>query len=170
MSEKEKKEDENFTRFREDIENNKKTVLFVGAGVNRTQGQNLLWSDLLNYLLKHAMGKLNATIEERKIIAEALMEDGNKVETMEILKLKMNANQKISSEVKASIIKQLLGDANCRIFKMDAINLFVPNLDDTMRFNVRKEDGMIVFDVDTPTEISTMKDYWRDGINVASIS
>lgn len=59
---------------------------------------------------------------------------------------------------------------NCRIFKMDAINLFVPNLDDTMRFNVRKEDGMIVFDVDTPTEISTMKDYWRDGMNVAPIS
>lgn len=128
MSEKEKKEDENFTRFRKDIENNKKTVLFVGAGVNRTQGQNLLWSDLLNYLLKHAMGKLNATIEERKIIAEALMEDGNKVETMEILKLKMNANQKFSSEVKASIIKQLLG------------NFYIPLLQEFLYgWNVRSE-------------------------------
>ena len=167
LSEKEKKEDENFTRFREDIENNKKTVLFVGAGVNRTQGQNLLWSDLLNYLLKHAMGKLNATIEERKIIAEALME--GKEDKEDNLKLKMKACKMFPSEVKASIIKQLLGDANCRIFKTDPINLFVPKLDDTMRFNFRKEDGMIVFDVDTPTEISTMKDYWRKTVNAALI-
>lgn len=48
---------------------------------------------------------------------------------------------------------------NCRIFKMDAYNLFVPDYGNTMRFNVRTNDnGMIVFDVDTK-EISTMKDY-----------
>ena len=56
---------------------------------------------------------------------------------------------------------------NCRIFKMDAYNLFVPDYGNTMRFNVRTNDnGMVVFDVDTK-EISTMKDYWRDGMNVA---
>jgi hypothetical protein len=56
---------------------------------------------------------------------------------------------------------------NCRIFKMDAYNLFVPDYGNTMRFNVRTNDnGMVVFDVDTK-EISTIKDYWRDGMNVA---
>ena len=35
-----------------------------------------------------------------------------------------------------------------------------------MRFNVRRNDnGMVDFEVKT-TEISTMKDYWRDGMNV----
>ena len=59
---------------------------------------------------------------------------------------------------------------NCRIFKMDANNLFVQDLGDAMRFNVRTDrDGMVVFDVDTPTEISTMKDYWRNGVNVVSM-
>ena len=54
---------------------------------------------------------------------------------------------------------------NCRIFKMDAYDLFVPDYGNTMRFNVRTDNGMVVFDVET-TEISTMKDYWRDGMNV----
>ncbi|MBR3491744.1 MAG: hypothetical protein IKH44_05560 [Bacteroidales bacterium] len=55
---------------------------------------------------------------------------------------------------------------NCRIFRMDADNLFVKDLGDIMRFNVRTDrDGMVVFDVET-NEISTMKDYWRNGVNV----
>lgn len=54
---------------------------------------------------------------------------------------------------------------NCRIFKMDAYDLFDPDLGNAMRFNVRTDNGMVVFDVETK-EISTMKDYWRDGMNV----
>lgn len=60
---------------------------------------------------------------------------------------------------------------NCRIFRMDVKNLFVQDLGDAMRFNVRTEDGMIVFDEnDVKTkEISTMKDYWRNGVNVVTM-
>ena len=54
---------------------------------------------------------------------------------------------------------------NCRIFKMDAYDLFDPDLGNAMRFNVRTDNGMVVFDVETK-EISTMKYYWRDGMNV----
>ena len=58
---------------------------------------------------------------------------------------------------------------NCRIFKMDANNLFDPDLGNAMRFNVYTNDnGMVVFDV-KPTEISTMKDYWHDKKNVISV-
>lgn len=48
---------------------------------------------------------------------------------------------------------------------MDAYDLFDPDLGNAMRFNVRTDNGMVVFDVETK-EISTMKDYWRDGMNV----
>ena len=53
---------------------------------------------------------------------------------------------------------------NSRVFKMDAANLFVPNYDASMRFNVSSESGLITFAVET-TEISTMKDYWRAKTN-----
>ncbi|MBQ6307219.1 MAG: hypothetical protein IJK78_11695 [Bacteroidales bacterium] len=162
------KEDENFTKFSEDIVGNKKTVLFVGAGVNYSKHNPMTWPYLLKHLTDHALVTMNATDEERQIVKQAFLGNPNN-ETVESLKLLRKADQLFPVEVKASIVKQLLGDANCRIFKMDAINLFVPNLDDTMRFNVRKEDGMIVFDVDTPTEISTMKDYWRKTVNAALI-
>ena len=99
-----------FLLFKKDIEGKKQTVLFIGAGVNFTPNQNLLWGDLLNYLMEHATGKLKALPEERKIITEALMDERSKHETKDRLKLRLAANQTFSSEVKASIIKQLLGN------------------------------------------------------------
>lgn len=117
-----------FSTFKEDIEGEKKMVLFVGAGVNYDKSHRLLWTDLLNHLMSHAIGKLNATPDERRIIAEALMDGDNKEENAESLKLRMNASQKFSSEVKASIIKQLLG------------NLYIPLLRDFLYgWNVRSE-------------------------------
>lgn len=102
------KENENFTKFREDIEGNKQIVLFLGAGVNYTKDRKMLWSDLLNYLMDYAKGRLDVSSHEREIIIRALME--GKDDNEESLKLKMKANQMFPSEVKASIIKLLLGD------------------------------------------------------------
>ena len=117
-----------FLLFKKDIEGKKQTVLFIGAGVNFTPNQNLLWGDLLNYLMEHATGKLKALPEERKIITEALMDERSKHETKDRLKLRLAANQTFSSEVKASIIKQLLG------------NLYIPLLQDFLYgWNVRSE-------------------------------
>lgn len=99
-------QEENFSMFKKDIEGNKQIVLFLGAGVNYTKDRMMLWPDLLNYLMDYAKGRLDISPHEREIITEALMEDGND----ENLKLKMKANQMFPSEVKASIIKQLLGD------------------------------------------------------------
>lgn len=112
------KEDENFTKFREDIEGKKQTVLFIGAGVNYTKDRKMMWPDLLNYLMDYAKGRLDDSSYEREIITKALMEEkedkedkeDKKEEKDDNLKLKMKANQMFPSEVKASIIKQLLGD------------------------------------------------------------
>lgn len=105
------KEDANFIKFREDIEGDKQIVLFIGAGVNRTKGHNMMWPDLLEHLMSHATGRLNASPKEREIIAKAFLEEKNKKnETIESLKLRRKADQMFSVEVKASIIKQLLGD------------------------------------------------------------
>lgn len=53
---------------------------------------------------------------------------------------------------------------NSRVFKMNATNLFVPNYDASMRFNVSSGSGFVTFAVNTE-EISTMKDYWRAKTN-----
>ena len=82
------------------------------------------------------------------------------------------AKQKFTEEIHLTLYleKNDFGPRfNCRIFKMDAKNLFVQDLGDAMRFNVRTDrDGMVVFDVDT-NEISTMKDYWRKTVNVVDL-
>lgn len=99
-----------FSRFQEDIEGKKQTVLFIGAGVNYTKEHKLMWPDLLDHLMKSALGRLNATDEEIKIVKQAFERDGDNVETVDSLRLKMRSNQAFSSEVKASMIKQVLGD------------------------------------------------------------
>ena len=53
---------------------------------------------------------------------------------------------------------------NSRIFKIEACNLFVPAYDDTMRFNVTQEGGLVSFATNT-AEISTMKDFWQAKVN-----
>ena len=82
------------------------------------------------------------------------------------------AKQKFTEEIHLTLYleKNDFGPRfNCRIFKMDAKNLFVQDLGDAMRFNVRTDrDGMVVFDVDT-NEISTMKDYWRKTVNMVDL-
>ena len=121
-------DDKVFARFKEDIEGKKQTVLFIGAGVNYSEGYNLLWSDLLNHLMSHAMGRLNACGREQQIITQALLEGKIEKETVENLKFKIKANQSFPMEVKASIIKRLLGD------------LYIPLLQDFLYgWNVRSE-------------------------------
>ena len=104
------KEDENFTKFSEDIVGNKKTVLFVGAGVNYSKHNPMTWPYLLKHLTDHALVTMNATDEERQIVKQAFLGDPNN-ETVESLKLLRKADQLFPVEVKASIVKQLLGDA-----------------------------------------------------------
>ena len=97
-----------FLIFKEDVEAKKRTVLFLGAGINNTVNRKLMWPDLLDFLMDHAASRLNASDEERKTIVQAFKNKDNE-ETIENLKLKLKANQTFSVEVKASIIKQLLG-------------------------------------------------------------
>ena len=109
------KEIDNFTNkdpfliFKEDIEAKKRTVLFLGAGINNTSERNLMWPDLLDFLMDHAASRLNASNDERKIIVQAFKNKDDE-ETVENLKLKLKASQTFSVEVKVSIIKQLLGE------------------------------------------------------------
>ena len=98
-----------FVTFREDIEKKKRTVLFLGAGINNTKDRRLMWPDLLDFLMDRAASRLNASDDERKIIVQAFKNKVND-ETIENLKLKLKASQTFSVEVKASIIKQLLGE------------------------------------------------------------
>jgi len=46
------KEDENFIKFKKDIEGKKQTVLFIGASVNYANDRKMMWPDLLNYLME----------------------------------------------------------------------------------------------------------------------
>lgn len=109
------KELDNFTNkdpfliFKEDVKAKKRTVLFLGAGINNTPNRRLMWADLLDFLMDHAASRLNASDEERKVIVQAFKNKDNE-ETIENLKLKLKASQTFSVEVKASIIKQLLGE------------------------------------------------------------
>ena len=105
-----KKEDENFFKFRNDIVGNKKTVLFVGAGINYSKNNPMTWPYLLKHLTEHALVMMNATDEERQIVKRAFLGDP-KNETIESLKLLRKADQLFPVEVKASVVKQLLGDA-----------------------------------------------------------
>ncbi len=95
--------------FKEDIEKGKRTVLFLGAGINNTKGQHLMWPDLLDFLMDRAASRLNASDEEREIITRAF-KNNDKDRSVENLELKLKASQTFSVEVKASIIKQLLGE------------------------------------------------------------
>lgn len=104
---------------------------------------------------------------------ETKKETKNKVEEQVIEKTSKKEQEEVKSKETTHLTLYLEKNDfgprfNCRIFKMDADNLFVKDLGDAMRFNVRTDDrdGMIVFDVDT-NEIPTMKDYWRNGVNVA---
>lgn len=99
-----------FIKFKDDIEGRKQTVLFLGAGVNYTKHHKMMWQDLLDHLMNPALGRLNATEKEQQIIKKAFERDKGKDETVESLRLKMQSNQAFSSEVKASMIKQVLGD------------------------------------------------------------
>ena len=58
---------------------------------------------------------------------------------------------------------------NSRIFKMDAYNLFFPDLGSVKHFNVHTDDNdMVIFDVKT-SEISSMKKYWRNSMNTIPV-
>ena len=104
------KEDANFIKFSEDIVGNKKTVLFLGAGVNYSKNNPMTWPYLLKHLMEHALVMMNATNEERQIVKRAFLGDTNN-ETVDSLKMLRKADQLFPPEVKASVVKQLLGDA-----------------------------------------------------------
>ena len=94
-------------------------------------------------------------------------------DTKKVAKKEEKAKQKFTEETHLTLYLEKNGFGprfNCRIFRMDANNLFVQDLGDAMRFNVRTDDrdGRGVFDVET-NEISTMKDYWRDKKNLISV-
>jgi hypothetical protein len=116
---------------------------------------------------KDLKNKEIAVIEDAKKVAKkgTKKEDDEVVE--EVTEKKEETTSKEVPHLTLYLEKNDFGPRfNCRIFKMEAYNLFVPELGNAMRFNVRRNDnGMVDFEVKT-TEISTMKDYWRDGMNV----
>ena len=116
---------------------------------------------------KDLKNKEIAVIEDAKKVAKkgTKKEDDEVVE--EVTEKKEETTSKEVPHLTLYLEKNDFGHRfNCRIFKMEAYNLFVPELGNAMRFNVRRNDnGMVDFEVKT-TEISTMKDYWRDGMNV----
>lgn len=103
------KEDENFIKFKEDIKGDKQTVLFLGAGVNFSKGNPMTWPFLLEHLLKHALARMNASDEERRIVKQAFL--GQEEESLESLKLVRKADLLFPVEVKASVVKQLLSES-----------------------------------------------------------
>ena len=52
------KEIHNISFLKKDLKDNKKVVLFLGAGVNYSPNVDIMWSDILKFLLDKAFGQI----------------------------------------------------------------------------------------------------------------
>lgn len=105
--------EKNLRDLKEDLLQGKQIVLFLGAGVNFSQGKKLMWTDLLNFLFNHAIAMLNATTNDISIVRDVFTDNDISDTSYNEIRLKQHiqAQQEFPDEVKASVIKQLLGDS-----------------------------------------------------------
>ena len=52
------KEIHNISFLKKDLKDNKKVVLFLGAGVNYSPNVDIMWNDILKFLLDKAFGQI----------------------------------------------------------------------------------------------------------------
>lgn len=108
----------NFNLLREDFEQKKQIVLFVGAGINYSPDVAVLWDDVLNHLFKDALRHLalERGLSGRvvSLIKGALGIDGNVPEGIsdselhDWYRIHELADRELPVLVKASIIKSVL--------------------------------------------------------------
>ena len=110
MQEQEERQNANLENLKEDLKR-KQTVLFLGAGINYSPHKKMMWNDLLEKLLNESISQLlmdNQTIDNiQTAFSESSLNSDDKTSHL----LYVKALQNFSVEMKASIIKQLLGDA-----------------------------------------------------------
>lgn len=110
MQEKEEILNTNLENLKEDLKR-KQTVLFLGAGINYSPHKRMMWNDLLEKLLNESISQLLTDNQAIDIIQKAFSESSLKGDNTTNRQLYVKALQNFSVEMKASIIKQLLGDA-----------------------------------------------------------
>lgn len=110
MQEQEERQNANLENLKEDLKR-KQTVLFLGAGINYSPHKKMMWNDLLEKLLNESISQLLMDNQTIDIIQTAFSESSLNSDDKTSHLLYVKALQNFSVEMKASIIKQLLGDA-----------------------------------------------------------
>ncbi len=114
----------NFNSLKNDLKDKKQMVLFVGAGINYSEGKKVLWDDVINYLFKEALSrhviekdicgddyeiiKKISGIDE--ILSKQDLDNNISIgEVMDRYKVQQYAMSELNSLIKASIVKSTLG-------------------------------------------------------------
>lgn len=109
----------NFGTLKHDLEKKKQVVLFVGAGINATSDPaiDMSWNALMNSLFYDALRFLSIEKDipaiELDIIRQGL--DRNSLDNQcqnfkDLLKIKETLDYEFTPQIKASIVKEILGD------------------------------------------------------------
>lgn len=106
----------NLKEFVNDLNGKRKTVLFVGAGINMSKGVKITWNALMDFLFKNALNYLS--IEKdipasvKAILHNAWEEpkDVNANDLKDWYKTHSYANTEFNHLIKASIVKKVLGN------------------------------------------------------------
>lgn len=103
--------------MKKDLKDNKKVVLFLGAGVNYSPDVNILWNDILKFLLDKAFGQiifgrkmssLDYNLLRKSLGLEYSLPDENKIDEGQWKKVERLVNEAFPYIVQASIIKDNL--------------------------------------------------------------
>lgn len=105
---------DHFDQMRTDFRNHKQFVLFLGAGVNMSHGNGLGWGSLLDELFEEALtfiGVENHIGNDINLkIKDIFLNKVHLTEPEDIAKLRLEVQGEFSYLIKASIIKQILGN------------------------------------------------------------
>lgn len=111
------KEIHNISFLKKDLKDNKKVVLFLGAGVNYSPNVDIMWNDILKFLLDKAFGQiifgrkmssLDYNLLRKSLGLEYSLPDENKIDEGQWKKVERLVNEAFPYIVQASIIKDNL--------------------------------------------------------------
>lgn len=113
----------NLQRLEKDIRDNKQVVLFLGAGINSSEGINLSWKDIITPLMESALLRFAATKglseQEIKDVLDVfdVRDEPSLIKNDSYHKIKADAIFDYSPQIKAMLIKYLLKDQYIAAFQ-----------------------------------------------------
>lgn len=100
---------QNIITLKEDLTNNKPTVLFLGAGINNSKNVNMNWDGLLRHLIKYALVDYNQE-EQNAFLGKNITWDDNCLQRIDATRIKneLDIQQYISSEFPSEILTYII--------------------------------------------------------------